>query len=149
MERLTFKFEGLNALRELGTFNKENVCIDCASCAACCEEFNFIRCDCSDCPIQKAFDKLAAYEDAEEQGLLLMLPVTIGSIVYSVTRDFISEYTVCNIEKYKEGFFFNWVCEKGIYINVRGFTSHDIGKTVFLTKVEAEAALQAIKEDKQ
>ena len=93
--------------------------------------------------------KLKRYEYAEEQGLLLMLPVTIGSIVYSVTRDFISEYTVCNIEKYKEGFFFNWVCEKGIYINVRGFTSHDIGKTVFLTKIEAEAALQAMQEDKQ
>lgn len=89
--------------------------------------------------------KLAEYEDLEEQGLMLRLPCKIGDIVYSVTRNFISEYTICSIEKYNEGFFFNWRCEKGIYINVRGFTDYDIGKTVFLTKEEAEQALAEMK----
>ena len=91
--------------------------------------------------------KLADYEDAEEQGLLLKLPCKGGDTVYSVTRDFISEYTICSIEMYKEGFFFNWKCEKGIYINLRGFTNFDIGKTVFLTKEEAEQALAGMEGD--
>lgn len=91
-------------------------------------------------------DKLAEYEDAEEQGLLLRLPCKVGDTVYSVTRDFISEYTICSIEMYKEGFFFNWRCEKGIYINLRGFTNFDFGETVFLTQEEAEQALEKMKE---
>lgn len=91
---------------------------------------------------QQCLDKLGRLEDAEEKGLLLRLPCKIGDIVYSVTRNFISEYTICSIEKYNEGFFFNWRCEKGIYSNIRGFTGHEIGATVFLTKEEAEQALK-------
>lgn len=87
-------------------------------------------------------EQLKSYKDAEEQGLLLRLPCKIGDIAYSITRNFISEYTICSIEKYKEGFFFNWRCEKGIYINARGFTNYDIGKTVFLTREAAEQALK-------
>lgn len=91
---------------------------------------------------EELYKRLAEYEDAEEQGLIVKLPCTIGSMVYAVTRGFISEYTICNIEVYKEGFFFNWRCEKGIYSNIRGFTNYDIGETVFLTKEEAEQALK-------
>ena len=83
-------------------------------------------------------DKWNEYKQLDEQGLLLRLPLKIGDTVYSVTRDFISEYTICSIEKYNEGFIFNWRCEKGIYINVRGFTNYQIGQDVFLTKTEAE-----------
>ena len=99
-----------------------------------------------DCKHLKAMvEKLAAYEDAEEQGLLLRVPLKIGDTVYSVTRDFISEYTICSIEKYNEGLFFNWRCEKGIYINARGFTNYQIGKDVFLTQAEAEEKLKEMK----
>lgn len=89
--------------------------------------------------------RLAEYEDLEEQGLLLRLPLKIGDTVYSVTRDFISEYKICSIEKYNEGLFFNWKCEKGMYINIRGFTNHQIGKDVFLTQEEAEAKLKELR----
>ena len=92
--------------------------------------------------VRVALKKLADYEEAEDQGLLVKLPCKVGDTVYSVTRNFISEYMVCSIEMYNEGFFFNWRCEKGIYINVRGFTNYDIGNTVFLTKEEAEQALK-------
>lgn len=90
-------------------------------------------------------EKLGQYEDAEEQGLLLRLPCKVGDTVYEVTRDFISKYTICSIEKYNEGFFFNWRCEKGICVNARGFTNYDIGKTVFLTQEQAEETLKKIK----
>ena len=97
-------------------------------------------------PLEKAVaDCMTDYlkmRKAEEHGLIARLPCAIGSMVYAVTRDFISEYTICDIEVYKEGFFLNWKCEKGIYSNIRGFTNHDIGKTVFLTREEAEQALK-------
>ena len=95
----------------------------------------------------QVYFKLKDIEDLEEQGLLLRLPLKIGDTVYSVTRDFISEYKICSIEKYNEGLFFNWKCEKGTYINIRGFTNHQIGKDVFLTKAEAEQKLKEKESD--
>ena len=88
------------------------------------------------------------YRKLEEQGLLLKLPCKVGDKVYSVTRCFISKYIICSIQKYTEGFFFNWKCEEGIYANTRGFTEFEIGKTVFLTKEEAEQKLKEMESDK-
>lgn len=87
------------------------------------------------------------YRKLEEQGLLLKLPCKVGDTVYSVTRNFISKYIICSIQKYTEGFFFNWKCEEGIYANTRGFTEFEIGKTVFLTKEEAEQKLKEMESD--
>ena len=100
------------------------------------------RLDCEESRVKSLKKKLKEYKDLEKQGLLLRLPLKIGDTVYAVTRDFISEYTICSIEVYNEGLFFNWKCEKGIYINIRGFTEYDIGKTVFLTKAEADQKLK-------
>lgn len=105
------------------------------------------RLDCEESRVKSLKKKLKEYKDLEKQGLLLRLPLKIGDTVYSVTRDFISEYKICSIEKYNEGFFFNWKCEKGMYINVRGFTEYDIGKTVFLTQAEAEQKLKEMESD--
>ena len=91
---------------------------------------------------QNAINKLGEYENLEEQGLLLRLPCKVGDTVYSVTRDFISEYTICSIEKYNEGFIFNWRCKEGIYVDSIGFKECEIGKTVFLTQAEAEQKLK-------
>ena len=105
------------------------------------------RLDCEESRVKSLKKKLKEYKDLEKQGLLLRLPLKIGDTVYSVTRDFISEYKICSIEKYNEGFFFNWKCEKGMYINIRGFTNHQIGKDVFLTKTEAEQKLKEMESD--
>lgn len=85
MERLTCKYEGLFAFRDLCTFDKNNECIDCASCAACCEEK--IIGDCATCPIQTAIEKLAEYEDAEEQGLLLIGKCHCEKCIHHVRTD--------------------------------------------------------------
>lgn len=81
-----------------------------------------------------ALNRLSAYEDAEEQGLLVRLPCKVGDTVYELTEGFsiykpglhvyISEHTATELNIY------NWAR--------RG----DFGKTVFLTREEAEAALQ-------
>lgn len=89
--------------------------------------------------------ELEEYRDLEEQGLLLKLPCRIGDTVYSITRDFISEYVVISIKIYEHSIRFYWQCTKGIYYNVVGFADFDIGKTVFLTEQEAQAALEKMK----
>lgn len=80
-------------------------------------------------------EKLAAYEDAEEQGLLLRLPCKVGSNIYRITDDGVDvadcrEIRVADEEMYIES---NTFCD---------WISFDkIGKTVFLTEEEAEAKL--------
>ena len=97
------------------------------------------------CIVPKLYKYLAEYEDLEEQGLLLKLPCKVGDTVYSITRDFISEYNIRNFICYDNGnIFFDWKCVKGIYLNIKGFHIDDIGKTVFLTKEAAEKALERL-----
>ena len=97
------------------------------------------------CHDKKVWEKLREYEDLEEQGLLLKLPCKVGDTVYSITRDFISEYNIRNFICYDNGnIFFDWKGVKGIYLNIKGFHIDDIGKTVFLTKEAAEKALERL-----
>ena len=99
------------------------------------------------CIVPKLYKYLAEYEDLEEQGLLLKLPCKVGDTVYSITRDFISEYNIRNFICYDNGnIFFDWKCVKGIYLNIKGFHIDDIGKTVFLTKEAAEKRIREIGE---
>lgn len=71
----------------------------------------------------KAVDKLAEYEDLEEQGKLLKLPCKIGQRVYMI-------YQFCG-----EG---AWEIEEH---KIKLEDLENIGKTVFLTRQEAEQAL--------
>lgn len=104
-----------------------------------------------------AAEKLADYEDAEEQGLLLRLPCKVGDTVYCM----FSRYNKCThnnkefdeydcqgcqqdecdskIEKYIQdmrAYSLDW-----IVTNLKNF-----GKTVFLTREEAEAKLKEMEE---
>ena len=89
-----------------------------------------LACNGTSCGFNQAIvDRLAAYEDAEEQGLLVRLPCKVGSTVYRI----ITRRLYC-------------VGEKDI-VDVE-FTLDmldDFGKTVFLTREEAEAALIRLK----
>ena len=79
----------------------------------------------------KAIRKLAHYEDAEEQGRLVILPCKIGTPIFIIGN------------KYRSGKVDKW-------INTGKFRLSDIeklGKTVFLTREEAEVALNKIKGD--
>lgn len=87
-------------------------------------------------------EKLSAYEDAEEQGLLLRLPCKVGDTVYVPTRNFVSELRIILISIERDNVFFHWGLNTGIYPNLNGFTASDIGKMVFFTCEEAEAKLK-------
>ena len=73
---------------------------------------------------QDVIDKLGAYEDAEEQGLLCRLPCKVGTDVYYILG--IPNETPCTID--------SCVFELS--------DIHKIGKTLFLTYKEAEAKLK-------
>ena len=107
-----------------------------------CEHFHNMR------------DKLAKYEDLEEQGLLLRLPCKVGDTVYTTSSYFDCDEDECvNIDF--------CVCEedggtcehlaKKYFVKETNFQIQMLavfGKTVFLTKAEAEEALKKMEERK-
>ena len=98
--------------------------------------------------IRAVLKKLAAYEDLEEQSLLVRLPCKVGDTVYVPTRNFVSELRITMASINNRGkLYFSWVLEDdgGIYPNLDGFSEYEFGKTVFLTREEAEKKLEEIK----
>ncbi len=97
-------------------------------------------------------DKLAEYEDLEEQGRLLRLPCKVGDMVYIVHPDasHIAKAQVNKIEVKPS------VCGKMCYlieyVRNRGclyrYFENDFGKTIFLTQKEAESALKETENQK-
>lgn len=117
----------MERLTEIYTYNgKPEISVDSEKNGISCSNFcmNCGKADCED--IRKALFKLAEYEDLEEQGKLLKLPCNIGHLVY---------------EPYQ------FMGEGAWEIDVRKIKLEDlgkIGKTVFLTWEEAEAALKKL-----
>ena len=78
-----------------------------------------------------ALNKIAAYEDLEEQGKLLKLPFTVGDVLYRL-------YTVDDVVKVYE----HRMATLTNIVNI--METGEIGKTVFLTKEAAESALREL-----
>lgn len=142
MERLTFR-------TELGvSIDKEE---DCPTCSICW--------DCDIPPrkclyIKDALEKLAGYEDLEEQGRLLKLPCKVGDTVWDNDCGRPCAYT---ITAFSFGECEEYICEpvttKEVvfyYTNSSGsitgsFAESEIGKSVFLNKSEAEEKLKELR----
>lgn len=94
-------------------------------------------------------NKLAEYEDLEEQGLLLRLPVKIGSILYQPVSNRINEYKVTGLrfDNTRNEFMYE-AAYRGLewYTTICDFDC--INKIVFLTREEAEQKLKELKEMK-
>lgn len=94
-------------------------------------------------------EKLAEYEDAEEQGLLHKTQVAIGSIVYRINEyaeEPLIPMGVISIEiKGITDTFKEMKCKECVYGGEFTYRFSDIGKTVFLTKEAAKQALEAMK----
>lgn len=89
--------------------------------------------------ILRLAEKLKQYEDAEEQGLLVRLPCKVGDTVY--VFEYPNKNRFCGVQITKIEIY-----ENSIWLS---FTDglwdkkiDEIGKTVFLTKEEAEAKLK-------
>ena len=85
-------------------------------------------------------DKLAEYENLEEQGRLIKLPCKVGDTIYGLHKAMVCELNTetIGISKMPSGEILylidGWELDKG-----------DFGKTVFLTKSEAEAKLKELR----
>lgn len=103
-----------------------------------------------------AIEKLAAYEDAEEQELLLRLPCKVRDTVYVVTspfnvfddieydenmKDEVYEAYVSSVSFYESGEQYRIYAKVTNHFIGVYFRECDFGKIVFLTKNEAEAKL--------
>ena len=95
------------------------------------------------------FKRIVALMEADRAGLLVVLPCKVGDTLYEVTgRKTISEYRVKAIRVELFCVFIEWEIEKGfVWQSLAGITQNEIGKTVFLTREEAEAALEAMKDE--
>lgn len=92
---------------------------------------------------QKVYDKLAAYEDAEEQGLLVRLPCKVGDAVFVVEGHGVYKSQVGSITLRDDGL---WVNGTFNHFGLVYF-SGEIGRNVFITREEAEVALKGETED--
>lgn len=121
-----------------------------------CEEFCKNAVDgCKNCYIQQVFKKLADYEDLEEQGLLVRLPAN-NKEIYIIS----SRWTVCSecgsrFDEYScSGCEYECDSKKEYYvyptylslITVSAYVDR-FGKTVFLTREEAEKKLEEMKKN--
>jgi hypothetical protein len=112
------------------------------------------------CSARKVWERLKAYEDmvrdirtdrlrelaeADKDGRVVVLPCKAGDTVYEVTsRKTISEYRVKAIRVELFCTFIEWDITAGfVDKSIFGVPVDEIGKTVFLTREEAEKALEA------
>nr|DAZ85237.1 MAG TPA: hypothetical protein [Caudoviricetes sp.] len=133
--------------------------------------------DCIDCPsFDCLVERLAAYEDtglepeeitamqhtldeyhkvadpllrAQADGRLVVPPCKVGDRLYEVTgRKTISVYKVRAIRVELFGLFIDWdIVEGFVWQSLSGINAGEIGKTVFLTREEAEKALEVTKNE--
>jgi hypothetical protein len=90
--------------------------------------------------------RLCDLEDKIEQGKIVELPCRVGQVVYEVQpmRARTQGYKITTVLWNGHYWWFTWVLKgrNGIYGNIDGFSSHQIGKTVFLDRAAAEAKLK-------
>ena len=142
MERLTTRLEDGNYIPTmLCTTGRDREVDEIDGCNEYCGLCNE---DCSKCAIQKCFNKLAEYEDLEEQGLLFRLPCKVGTSVYMVAQDCGGDTLDC-----MRGdceccpYLYSFVEENTFEV----YMCDEVGKTVFLTKAEAEQKLKEMESD--
>ena len=91
-------------------------------------------------------EKLKRYEDAEEQGVLLRLPCKVGDVLYFAHHDRVISSEVLSAKYHAEAENHGVFIRERLTIDVEGVSAEidfcDIGKTVFLTREEAEAKLK-------
>ena len=91
-------------------------------------------------------DRLRELAEADKDGRLVVPPCKVGDRLYEVSgRKTISVYKVRAIRVELFGLFIEWgIVEGFVWQSPTGINDGEIGKTVFLTREEAEKALEAM-----
>ena len=142
MERLTEKIGNTNCVKGCGSNCK----------------YGFQHCrteDWENCKtIDDVIDKLADYEDLEEQGRLIKLPCKVGNVVYRINIGAMKPVIPLRVVEYRFKIVGNcirekiccsddFLCKQPSII----YYAEDIGNKVFLTKSEAEQKLKEMESD--
>ena len=92
-------------------------------------------------------DRLRELAEADKDGRVVVPPCKVGDRLYEVTgRKTISVYKVKAIRVELFCLFIEWdIVEGFVWQSLSGINAGEIGKTVFLTREEAEKALEAMK----
>ena len=95
-----------------------------------------------------SYDRLHELAEADKDERVAVLPCRVGDKLYEVTgRKTISVYKVRAIRVELFGLFIEWdIVEGFVWQSLAGVSAGEIGKTVFLTREEAEKALEAMKD---
>lgn len=136
MERLTERYKdsitNIVLIRECGSKLCKDICDD-------------IECNCSKCELEKVLEKLATYEDLEEQGLLVKLPCKVGDSMFRINKGAknpIIELIVTQIDITRKSYNLEVIDRDGGELM---YFKNDIGDSVFLTREEAEKKLEEMK----
>ena len=128
MDRLTENYIGCYQIKGCDNFTCEEICNNVLNCGFC--------------PISEAINKLAEYENLEEQGLLLRLPCKVGTKVYAINR--IIDYG----EVGDESIYCYSIIEREFQIYMMmDYGKLVFGRNVFLTQAEAEKKLKEMESD--
>lgn len=94
------------------------------------------------------YTRLRELAEADKDGRVEVLPCKAGDRLYEVTgRKTISVYKVRAIRVELFGLFIEWdIIEGFVWQSLSGINAGEIGKTAFLTREEAEKALEAMKD---
>lgn len=133
MERLTKRDFSRITYNERRSIMCSSYCDNCSQGAGNCKT------------VKNMIKKLATYEDLEEQGLLVRLPCNVGDDLYCIVNGEVKklkvhsfgvpDFEITDIEfKYVDGF------------KIVRFVG-EVGKTVFLTREEAEKKLEEMKNE--
>lgn len=109
-------------------------------------------------PLSNAIARLAAYEEtglepeelaqAKKKGRLVVLPCDVGDKLYDVTLGEVREKIVVSLSMFVPESVNHLVIHAENFRNaVTSYELQDIGKTVFLTREAAEAALNDLEAD--
>ena len=119
-------------------------------------EDGLIRSSYSDYSTRRIIERLAEYEDLEEQGLLLRLPCKVGSTLYRIYKkptkctaygEYKDDYACQGCEKECDSSYVWAIYKYKADIKTIVCLSDEIGKTVFLTQAEAEKKLNEMESD--
>ena len=94
-------------------------------------------------------EQLKEYQQLEEQDRLIKLPCKVGDVVYFAHHDRVISSEVLSEKYHAEAENHGVFIRERLTIDVEGVSAEidfgDIGKTVFLTKSEAEAKLKELR----
>ena len=98
--------------------------------------------------LHSALMELKKYQETDKDGRIVVPPCKVGDRLYEVTgRKTISVYKVRAIRVELFGLFIEWdIVEGFVWQSLSGINAGEIGKTVFLTREEAEKALKEVEQ---